>query len=144
EGGDGAPTRTAAAAGPGEIRDRYREAFNLLKEARYDEAVTAFEDFLSRHPDSSYSDNAQYWLGESYYVTRRFDQAVAQFQKVLDEYPDSAKVPDAMLKIGYVRYEQQSWDDARAMLKSLHEQHPDTTAARLAEQRLQRIKLEGH
>jgi tol-pal system protein YbgF len=89
-------------------------------------------------------DNAQYWLAESYYVTDKFGEALTNFAVVIDDYPRSRKVPDALLKVGYASYELGRWEDARTALSRVQREHPDTTAARLAEQRLNRMAEEGH
>jgi tol-pal system protein YbgF len=128
----------------GSDRDNYQAAFELLKEQRYEEAAAAFKQFLTSYPDSQLSDNAQYWLAESYYVTDEFDEALTHFTVVIDDYPRSRKVPDALLKVGYANYELGRWADARAALTRVQREHPDTTAARLAEQRLNRLAEEGH
>lgn len=127
-----------------ETTDAYRNAFLLLKQRRHDEAITAFEDFLSNYPNSKYSGNAQYWLAEANYVTKRYDVALTEFQKVMDSYPTSSKVPDARLKMGYTYYELQQWEDARVTLTRLRSQFPNSTVAGLAQQRLERLEREGH
>lgn len=139
------------ALAPGELpvpggsdRDNYQAAFELLKAQRYDDAANAFKQFLSSYPDSQLSDNAQYWLAESYYVTDDYGQALQQFEVVIDQYPRSRKVPDALLKMGYANYELERWDQARAALARVQREFGDTTAARLAEQRLRRMDDEGH
>ncbi len=124
-------------------RAAYQKAFDLLKEGRYERANAAFRDFLKTYPNSSYAGNAQYWLGESLYVSRKFKQAAEEFQRVLKNYPNSNKAPDAMLKLGYTWYELRQFDAARAMLKQLTELYPGSTAARLATKRLERMKREG-
>lgn len=128
---------------PQAVRAEYDSAFRLLQEGRYPAAITAFEGYLERYPDGPLTDNAQYWLGEAYYVTREYRTALASFQQVPDRFPDSQKVPDALLKIGYVHYELQEWDRARAVLTEVVGRFPGTTIARLADQRLQRMRQEG-
>ena len=130
-------------ADPAQEQADYKTAFDLLKSGRYDEAMTAYNSFLLRYPNGRYAANARYWLGEANYVTRRFTQALSEFQKVIGSHPDSQKAPDAMLKIGYIHYELQQPDQARQILTGLKQQHPGTTAARLAENRLQKMKLEN-
>jgi tol-pal system protein YbgF len=125
-------------------KDAYDQAFKALKELRYADAAEAFQEFLDKYPGSDYADNAQYWLGESYYVTRNYDIALASFQGLMDRYPDSPKIPDALLKIGYTHYELKQWDRARAALTQVQENYPDTTLARLAESRLRSMRMEGH
>ena len=128
----------------GSDRDNYQAAFELLKEQRYDDAATAFERFLTSYPDSQLSDNAQYWLAESYYVTEEFGDALTEFEVVINKYPRSRKVADALLKMGYCNYELERWDAARDALNRVQREFQDTTAARLAEQRLARMREEGH
>jgi len=132
------------AASPEDEKDAYERAFSSLKELEYADAATLFQAFLQRYPNSEYADNAQYWLGESYYVTRNYDIALEAFQNLLSRYPDSPKVADALLKIGYTHYELKHWSEARAALEQVQVQHPGTTLARLAGSRLRSMKLEGH
>ncbi len=138
-----AQTEPAAAVGddPAAARAAYQRAFTLLKQGRYEQAVTAFNEFLATYPNSSYADNAQYWLAESYYVLRRFEQAIVEYQKLVANYPNSQKLTHSMLKIGYSYYELGQMDQARTVLEDLKTRYPGTTAARLAEERLQRMKL---
>ena len=132
------------AASPEAEKAAYDQGFQSLKDLKYADAAQQFSAFVVQYPDSGYADNAQYWLGESYYVTRNYDIALEAFQKLLSNYPDSPKVPDGLLKIGYTHYELKQWDQARAALVQVQEQYPDTTLARLAGSRLRSMKLEGH
>src|ERR1700733_1502860 len=58
----------------------YQAAFTLLKDGQYDRAIAAFQKFLAGYPDSSLADNAQYWLGEAFYVNKSYTEAQAAFQ----------------------------------------------------------------
>jgi tol-pal system protein YbgF len=140
--GMAAPASAPATLNPAEERKHYDQALEVLKQGRYAEAATAFRDFLDKYPNSSYADNAQYWRGEVFYVTRDFDSALAEFEKVVTQYPDSAKVPDAKLKMGYIRYELEDWDKARELLTQVAQGYPGTTSARLAQERLERMNSE--
>jgi tol-pal system protein YbgF len=128
----------------GDDRANYQAAFDLLKDGKYQEAISGFSEFLTTFPNSALADNAQYWLGEAHYVTRKYAEALRHFQAVLDKYPDSRKVPDALLKIGYCNYELKNWPAARAALSQVVSRFGDTTAARLAAQRLTKMESEGH
>ena len=143
--GPASPAGSAASAAldPAEERKAYDRALEQLKEGRYTEASAAFQAFLQEYPSSSYADNAQYWLGEVYYVTREFQPALSEFAKVIESYPDSTKIADAKLKIGYIQYELKQWKKARAILTEVAQTYPGTTTARLAQERLDRMKREG-
>ena len=125
---------------PAEERDAYQSAFDLLKTGRYDEATGAFTAFLSAYPSGEYSDKAQYWLGEAYYVTSKFAPALEEFQKLVQTRPDSTKVSHALLKIGYIQDELGQTEAAKTTLNDLIERFPETTAARRAKERLQQVQ----
>jgi len=137
-------SQAAPAASSADEKAAYDQAFQALKELRYADAAEDFSSFLDRYPNSEFADNAQYWLGESYYVTRNYDIALTAFQDLLDRHPDSPKAPDALLKVGYTYYELEQWDSARAALTQVQERYPDSTLSRLAENRLRSMRMEGH
>ena len=128
---------------PVQIRAQYQQAFKLLKQSQYEQAIKAFREFLTINPRSEYSDNAQYWLGEAYYVTHQFDVALQEYNTLLQNFPDSKKLTHSLLKIGFCYYEMGEHEEAKLRLQSLKQQHPGTTAARLAEERLKKIAMEG-
>jgi tol-pal system protein YbgF len=145
--GSGAVIGAAAGNGqavPGTDTAAYQAAFGLLKESQYDQAIVAFQQFLAAYPDSSLADNAQYWLGEAYYVNKSFPEALSSFQRVVTKYPQSRKVPDALLKVGYCDYEIKQWQTARDTLSQVAANYPDTPAGKLAQQRLDKMTAEKH
>jgi len=123
-----------------EERAAYERAFNLLKEGRYDLAVAAFKTFVQTYPQGPFVDNAQYWLGEANYVQRNFAVALGEFDKVVKNHPNSPKRADALLKMGYTFQELGQNDNARMSLNKVIKNYPNTTAARLAQKRLQELK----
>ncbi len=144
----GAPAAVPATAltppDPKKEAEAYQGAFNMLKQGRYNESITAFSSFLRDYPGGDYEDNAQYWLAEASYVNRDFDTALGEFSKILEKYPQSPKIPGAMLKMGYIHYEKKNWADTRNILNRLVDTYPATTESRLAQKRLQRLDKEGH
>jgi len=133
-----------SSAGSGDDKAAYQTAFGLLKDSQYDRAIAAFQKFLATFPSSSLADNAQYWLGEAYYVNKSFPEAQIAFQRVVDKYPQSRKRPDALLKIGFCEYELKQWDMAKSTLSQVAVQFPDAPAGHLAQQRLEKMATEQH
>jgi tol-pal system protein YbgF len=123
----------------GSAQSAYDHAFDTLKSGNYAAAVMQFVQFLQDYPSSDLDDNAQYWLGESYYVTRDYDNAAAAFRTVGDKYPQSRKAPDALLKLGYTQLDQQKNDAGRATLQLVLQRFPMSDAAKLAMQRLAQL-----
>ena len=110
---------------------------------QYTDAAEGFLAFLDKFPQSDLAGNAQYWLGESYYVTRNYDIALEAFHGLLERYPDSNKVADAWLKIGYKHYELKEWEKARDTLLRVKDMYPDSRLSRLADSRLRTMRLDG-
>lgn len=134
------PASAAGSADPKAGRAAYDAAFERLKQGEYDAAIADFRGFLNDHPGHDLADNAQYWIGEAYYVTRSFDKAKAEFGRVIEDHPRSAKVADATLKLGYIEDEQGRRAEAVKLLRRVREQWPDSSAARLATARLEQIQ----
>jgi tol-pal system protein YbgF len=138
--GPGGTDVPAGGAGASSVEQSvYSQAFSALKAGSYSIAITGFKDFLMTYPQSPLAENAQYWLGEAYYVTRSYDDAGTAFRTVLQKYPQSRKAPDAMLKLGFTQYEQKRFPESRKTLEDVTTKYPDSDAARLATDRLKRI-----
>jgi tol-pal system protein YbgF len=134
------PPGSVASVDPAEEQKEYRAAFELLKGGKFTEASVALKTFLGKYPNGSFADNAQYWLGESYYVSREFGPALKAFEQLLVDYPDSPKRPHSMLKIGFIHDETGQQEQARKVLGELTKQYPQSTAASLASKRLKRLQ----
>ena len=130
----------AVAQGAGE-RAAYDAAFNALKNGQYAQSAELFQNFLQQYPNGSYTPNALYWLGESYYVTQNYQLAQQQFQSLLDRYPTHDKAPGALLKVGLSQYGAREYDAAARTLGEVTSRYPGTDAARTAADRLNAIQL---
>lgn len=85
---------------PGKEIEQYRFAIGELRQARYDRAAEAFQEFLRRHPKGRFAGNAHYWLGETYYAQRKFRLAAIRFAEGFKTFPKHPKAPDNLLKLG--------------------------------------------
>ncbi|WP_154222778.1 tol-pal system protein YbgF [Marinicella rhabdoformis] len=130
------PVETAA-------KTQYLAAFNELKAGRSNESSRLFEDFIQAHPNTDLTDNAYYWLGESYYVSRNYPLALAAFQNLEQKFPLSSKLADALLKIGYTYHELEDYAQAQTALEKVVDSFPNQPVARMAEKRLNLLRREG-
>lgn len=86
-----APTTTA--------NEQYEAAFALLRRADYPGAEQALRAFVTQHPKDPLAGNAQYWLGETFYVRKNWKDAAIAFAEGYQKYPKSSKAPDDLLKL---------------------------------------------
>ncbi len=128
---------------PQEERDD-RLAFAIacrnFKEGKYDDARAGFENFLAQYPDSKYSDNAQFWIGECHYAEERYEMAILAYDKMEGRYPTSEKRPWALLKQGMSFLHLGDENGGRIILRLVSIDYPGTVQARLARMKLLGIK----
>lgn len=117
----------------------YENAWKRLKEKDYRRAIQQFKKFVQNHSNSSLTDNAQYWIGESYYALKDFDQAISEFDKVRERYPDGDKVPAAWLKMGFAFSELGERATARLILQEVIRKYPQSEAAKKARDKIQAL-----
>jgi tol-pal system protein YbgF len=78
----------------------YKYAMSFLRQRDYAAAETAFSQFLEQYGDTNLAGNAQYWLGETYYVREQYQDAARAFLTGYQQYASSPKAPDSLLKLG--------------------------------------------
>ncbi len=137
-GGQGqmAPAPQAGAVpqeGAGPDRDAYGAAFELMRARKFPEATAAFDRFVRDYPNSGYTANAFYWLGELHLAQNAFEPARQSFMQVVNLYPDSQKMPDALYKLGVVYHRIGDPSRAREYLNRTISQFPSAPAAALAQ-----------
>ncbi|MDX8396264.1 MAG: tol-pal system protein YbgF [Mariprofundaceae bacterium] len=125
------------AINPNDEKNSYTAAYLSLKSGRYDESVIAFKSLLHKYPEGEYTDQALYWLGESYFTQHENADAIKTFKRLAKDFPASAKHPAALLKLATTYKEEDRLGDAKAVLQRLIQQHPDSNAAEQARRRIE-------
>jgi len=117
----------------------YRQALKTFRDGEYKKARKQFEDFLRRYPDSDLSDNAQFWIAESFYKEGVYEDAILAYETLIRKFPKSDKVPGAMLKQAYSFQELGDKNTTKVILSTLKERFPKSKEAKLAEKKLQAL-----
>ncbi|GAB4247844.1 tol-pal system protein YbgF [Deferrisoma sp.] len=142
------PAPPAAAAEPlkpepaqprGSAQELYDRAYALYKEGKHAEAREAFQRFIELYPKTDLTDNAYFWIGESYYDQREFEKAILAYDKVVQEFPRGDKVPSALLKQAFAFDAIGDPVDARILLKKLLREHPSSEQAAIARKKLEML-----
>ena len=96
---DPQPTNLAAFP-PADAASLYNQGYGDLLRRNYPSAETAFRRLLETHPNDKLAGDAQYWLGESYYVRGQYKNAADAFLKGYKSYGSNPKALDSLLKLG--------------------------------------------
>jgi tol-pal system protein YbgF len=119
--------------------DLYLVAKKAFDQGDYETARQGFEDLLKTYPSSPRANNAQFWLGETYYQEKWFEKAILEYQKVIDKYPNDSKVPAALLKQGFAFSNLGDQTNARLVLRELMAKYPSSNEAAVAKKKLSEI-----
>jgi tol-pal system protein YbgF len=84
---------------PKNAKNDFQQAFNLLKEKKYEQAEQALTEFVKNYPNSEYTGNAYYWLAESFMLRKNYNKAAINYIYSFNKFPKNSKADLSMLKL---------------------------------------------
>lgn len=123
-----------------DVEAAYNACYKTFKEGQYVKAREEFVKFLKQHPKTAYSDNAQFWIGETWYVEEKYERAIVEYEKVVKDYPSGDKVPYALLKQGMAFQKLGDKASARIVYNQIIKKYPSSNQARVAKAKLSELK----
>jgi tol-pal system protein YbgF len=106
---------------------------------QWSSAISGFEAFLRAFPRSEQADDAQLYIGETYFAQNQWQEAIAAYNQLIQSYPGTNSVPVAYYKRGLAEERVGQIDAARASWEAAAKSFPDSDAGRLAKQNLDRL-----
>ena len=119
----------------------YDTAFSMLQQGDYAGSEKALTQFISNYPQHPLTANAQYWLGETFYVRNDFQNAAKSFANGYQKHPKSSKAPDSLLKLALSLSNINKNQEACVTLSQLKSEYPkaSSTIMRKADEELKRL-----
>jgi tol-pal system protein YbgF len=140
-----APPATPPAPRPGGFGASPSQAFETARSDYYmgnwSLAIQGFESFLKTFPKSDLTDDSQYYIGETYYMSGRFQDALAAYNAVVERYPASNTLPDAYYKRGMAQKALGQVTQSKESLSFVIRTYPSSDAAFLAKQALDQLNV---
>lgn len=118
------------------VEDAYKDAYETYQRGDYAAAREKFQRYLDVHPAAKYSENALYWIGESFYSEKNYEKAIVLYDDVVKKYPDGGKAPAALLKQGMAFSALGDRKNANAIFKKVVERYPKSEQAEVAKKRM--------
>lgn len=109
----------------GTPEEQYDFAQDLMRRGEYEGAEAAFSTFIAKYPEHTLAGNAQYWLGETFYVRKDYPRAAEAFLVGYQKYGSSSKGPDSLLKLGLTMAGMGQGGEACTILRELEIRYPD-------------------
>jgi tol-pal system protein YbgF len=126
-----AEVKTASKPPPSDAEGLYDKAFQLFRGGKFEAARVEFNSYLKRFPKTDLADNAQFWLGECYYSEKRYQEAISAYEKTIKDY---------LLKQGMAFVELGDKTAGKILLKKVIKGYPQSNQAKIARNKLTRIK----
>jgi len=117
-------------------RELYSQAYADFARGNYDLAIQGFSEYMKFYPDTDFTDNAQYWIGECLYGKKEYAEAIEAWNTLFRDYPSSDKVPDGRVKKGMALEKLGRRSQALVEYRYVVDRYPTSPAARIARERL--------
>lgn len=115
----------------------FTEAIKHFDAYEYEEARAGFASLLAEYPRSSYADDAQFRIAESYYNEKWYEKAILEYQLVIEKYPEGDARASAFFKQALAFENIGDAENARQRYVQLQELYPDSDEAAAVVNRLQ-------
>jgi len=115
----------------------YNSGLTDYSGGQYDLAIQAFQEYLQYYGETDRASNAQFYIGDSYYLQKQYRRAVTEYDKCIEQGGNKAST--AQLRKGFALLELGERSAGAKELRSLIEQYPSSHDADLARQRLRKL-----
>ena len=121
--------------------DLYKDAYETFQKGDLEGARRKFEAFLKQYPHTELSDNAQFWIGETYYLKKDFEKAILEYEKAIVKYPEGDKTPAALFKQALAFLELGDKTNARNLLRTGYRKISSIRPSRNSEEKTGRNEM---
>ena len=120
-------------------QDAYKEAFELIRERQFEDALIAMGDFVVGYPDSELVLDANYWRGQVFDALGQDVEAIEEFKNITLVAPDYQRILQVKVKLGKLLIKNQDVLNGQKILQEVIEQAPESVEAGLASRELEKV-----
>ncbi|MDR3049261.1 MAG: tol-pal system protein YbgF [Elusimicrobiota bacterium] len=118
------------------ISSAYQEAYSDFSAKKYDLAYEEFKLFVLKNPKSSFAANAQFYMGECFFVQKAWQKAADEYIKVDKNYPKSDVAAQSLLKLGLSYEHLNKKKEAIAVFASIVKKFPQSPESAMAKEKI--------
>lgn len=134
--GAAAPT---GVSGGGDAEEYYRLGLEKMGERAYTAARAAFQQLVREFPEDPRAPDAQFQIGELYYLDDEFDIAIRELERVAEQWPSADRAPAALYRAGVIAQERDQPGRARELFNRVVNQYSGSSEAGLARTKLRSL-----
>ena len=102
----------------------YNKAIDYLNQKYYQQALDTFIELRDTFPDSTWADDAQYYIGRVNEIIGDYFEARDGYLALLEKYPNSPWAANAYLGIGNCYYNIGNYNNAKTQYQTVIESYP--------------------
>jgi len=121
-----------------DFESEYKRGLEQYRARNYESAMAVFSALIQKNPNTTLSDNCQYWIGECYFARFNYNQAIVEFERVFS-FTNSNKSDDALLKLGVSYLKLGEKEQAKSEFLSLISSYPTSEYKNLAQKYLSEL-----
>ncbi|MFH1531770.1 MAG: tetratricopeptide repeat protein [Pseudomonadota bacterium] len=103
-------------------------------------ARAIFNEFIRLFPDNEKADDAQFYVGETFFSESRFVEAVTEYRKVYDNYQRGDRFREAVLRIGLSYERTNDCDKAKKIYKFARDEFKKSSEGEKADEKYKALK----
>jgi tol-pal system protein YbgF len=115
-------------------------ALGFYKSENFQNAITAFNEFLANYPKSVHTANVRYWAANAYYMLRDYKSSLENFQVLANKFDTYPKIAEVMFSIADCQELLNDNEAAKVTLKQISTKYPNSDAAAKAKKELANLK----
>ena len=118
----------------------YETAYALFKTGNHQKAVSAFQEFPKKFPESVHLPNVYFQMGGAYFALNEYRNALDSYQLLIRKYSYSPIVPEAMLELADCQKMLNDKVSAKKTLQQIIAKYPGSKTADKARNLLKTYK----
>lgn len=107
-----------------DVTNRFNSAMQAFKMGQFNQAQVEFSDFLAKYPNQTQTDEATFYLAESFLNLQQYDAATACYDRLVNLGLNNQFARVAMFRLGDIPYIQGQFAVAKPRLEKFIEQLP--------------------
>ena len=132
------PAKQVVATG-GSAKTRYDAALKLFREQKYKEARERLDEFVKAFPKDQLTENAYFWIAETYYREKDFEGAIVAYETLLKKFPSGQKGSGTLYKQALSFIQIGDNKSGKVILEQLVEKYPKSPEAEKAKSKLKEL-----
>ncbi|MDR3274789.1 MAG: tetratricopeptide repeat protein [Endomicrobium sp.] len=114
----------------------YQSAYSDYSMGKFDLAYSGFQAFVKKYPNSEFTPQAQFYMGECFYSGSMWEKALEEYKKVERHYKKSELLSSARLKIALCCELLSKHNEALNIFLSIVKDFPQSPESLMAKEKL--------